>query len=54
MPSCEQSGGAKPCYRLTEDRASCPDTPTGLTLTVERDGETPPETTVGVRCAANP
>ena len=40
-----------PCWHLTEDRTACPDTPTGLTLIVERnDQSVPTGTHVQARC----
>jgi len=50
LPPCDAGSGI-PCWQLVEDRAGCADTPTGLTLVVERgDASVPPGTHVQARC----
>jgi hypothetical protein len=39
-----------PCWTLVEDRQACPETPTGLTLVVERLGHVPPGSHLHARC----
>jgi hypothetical protein len=47
---CDEGGGV-PCYRLIEDAAQCPDTPSGLRVEIDRDGALPPDAaTISVRC----
>jgi hypothetical protein len=41
---------AYPCWHLVEDRQACPETPTGLTLVVERLGGVPLGTHIQARC----
>jgi len=52
LPYCSADGGAGlPCWHMVEDRASCPDTPTGLVLQIERSGvSVAPGTHVVARC----
>jgi hypothetical protein len=50
LPACGPDTGI-PCFEIAEDRESCPDTLTGLTLVIERGGlSVPPGTHVQARC----
>lgn len=51
LPRCELAGGARPCWRVEEDAASCPDTETHLVLYVDRADYAPNGTHVIARCA---
>jgi hypothetical protein len=50
LPACGPDAPI-PCFEIAQDRDMCPDTPTGLTLVIERGGlSVPPGTHVQARC----
>lgn len=53
IPECDASASQKPCWRMVEDLASCPDTPTNLSIEIVREGADPDDTNVKVRCAVD-
>jgi hypothetical protein len=48
VPSCDASGGARPCWNLVDDADNCPG---AKVLQVTRDGAAPPDTNTAIACA---